>query len=435
MGIFGDLYRARLTTPRKAVRGLKNGATLIHGMVVAEPPALLGAIADRLRDGSLRDLKVHSLSPQTHAAHTVLAVDLADCVQAYSWFASAEDRKLIKVGLRYYMPNYFHQVPRLMRENLKVDMTVTTVSPMDNAGFFSFGCANDFTSTMARHAKRLVVEVNENMPRVFGDSMVHVSEVDAIVENHVPLMEAPPAEPKPEEERIGQAIVEMIPNGATLQLGVGAIPNAVTGYLADHRDLGLHTELFSPGMIELIEKGVLNGRKKSLHPRKHLFTFCRGTKETYAFMNDNPAMESYPVSYVNDPAVIAKNDRMISVNSIIEIDLQGQCNAEFLGNSQFTGTGGQLDYVRGAYNAKEGKSILAFCATAKNGQISRVVPRLKSGTIVTTPRMDVHYLVTEYGVANLKGKSTRDRALAIIALAHPQFRDNLLREAEDMYLL
>ena len=273
------------------------------------------------------------------------------------------------------------------------------------------------------------------MPRVFGDSLLHVSEVDAIVENTVPLLEVIPAAPKPEDDVIGKLIAEMIPDGATIQLGVGGIPNTVAGYLAGHKDLGIHTEVFCPGMVDLIEKGAVNGSKKTIHPRKSIFTFARGTKALFDFLDDNPAVESYPVSHVNDPAVIAMNDNMISVNSVIEVDLLGQCNSEYLDGSQFSGTGGQLDYVRGAFNSRGGKSILAFYATAKNGAISRVVPRLKSGTVVTTPRMDTHYLATEYGVVNLKGKSSRDRALEIISIAHPKFRDDLLREAENMYLL
>jgi itaconate CoA-transferase len=259
--------------------------------------------------------------------------------------------------------------------------------------------------------------------------------VDAIVENHVPLLEMVPPEPEPEDEMIGKQITDLVPDGATIQLGVGGIPNSITRYLDGHKDLGIHTEVFGPGMVDLIEKGVVTGRRKTIHPRKSVFTVTQGVKRTYEFINDNPSMESYPVSYINEPSVIAQNDNMISINSIIEVDLLGQCNAEFLGGSQFSGTGGQLDFVRGAFNSRGGKSILAFYSTAKNGEISRVVPRFQTGTVVTTPRMDTHYLVTEYGVVNLKGKSTRERALNIISIAHPKFRDSLLREAEDMHLI
>jgi len=435
MSTYAADYRQKLTAADEAVARIENGSTIVHGATTAEPPALLAAIAERARAGELNDLKIYSFNPQKHVAETVFAPDLCDCIQAYSWFVSGSDRSKVKVGLNYFVPIYLHQIPRLIRDYMAIDMTITTVSPMDKAGYFSFGTANDFTSTAARHCKRLIVEVNEHMPRVFGDSLIHISEVDAIVENHVPLMELIPPASKPEDPAIGEAIAGLVPNGATIQLGIGGIPNAVAKYLDGHKDLGIHSELIVPGMVELIEKGVVTGRKKTLHPRKAVFTTALGTRKMYEFMNDNPSMESYPASYVLDPAVIAQNDNMIAINSILEVDLLGQCNAEFLAGSQFSGTGGQLDFVRGAFQARGGMSILAFYSTAKNGTVSRIVPRFPTGTTVTTPRMDTHYLVTEYGVADLKNMSTRERALAIISLAHPRFREELLREAENMYLI
>lgn len=435
MGNYAAEYRKKLTTAQKAVAVIQNGDTLVHGLSIAEPPALLAAVANRARIGDLKGIKVYSLLPLTHAASTVLAPDLSDCIEAYTWFVSAQDRGMVRVGLDNFIPNYFYQVPRLCREFMEIDCMVTTVSPMDKAGFFSFGTANDFTSTAARHCKRLIVEVNERMPRVFGDSLLHISEVDAVVENTQPLLELDSGKPKPEAEKIGRLIAEMIPDGATIQLGFGEIPNAITAYLSGHKDLGIHTELFVSGMVDLIEKGVVTGRKKTLHPLKNVFTVAQGSTRMYEFMDNNPSMESYPVSHTNDPAVIAQNDRMISINSILEVDLLGQANAEFLDGAQYSGTGGQLDFVRGAFNSKDGKSILAFYSTAKHGTASRIVSRFLPGTVVTTPRMDVHYLVTEYGVINLKGKSTRERALAIISIAHPDFREDLLRQAEDLYFV
>jgi itaconate CoA-transferase len=279
------------------------------------------------------------------------------------------------------------------------------------------------------------VEVNKNMPRVFGDALLHISEVDAVVEHTTPLIEFKWPGPKPEDEAIGKLVAELVPDGATLQLGFGGLPNVIAMKLMDHKDLGIHTEVFGPAMVELIRKGAVTGRRKNLHHMKNVFTVAEGTREMYRFMHDNPSMESYPVSYTNNPDVIALNDNMVSINSIIQVDLLGQCNAEFLAGYEYSGTGGQLDYVRGAYNSRGGKSILAFYSTARKGQVSRVAPRLDSGAVITTPRMDVHYLVTEHGAVNLKGKSTRDRALGIISIAHPRFRDSLLREAENMYLL
>jgi itaconate CoA-transferase len=428
-------YRSKLTTPEQAVSGIKSGSTLVHGLAAAEPPALLRAIADRMREGGLNNLSVHSLLPMENVSKTLLSPDLADCVQAFSWFVSKSSRSAVRVGLNYYVPNHFHQVPRLMRENLDIDVVVTTVSPMDRAGFFSFGTANDYTSTVARCCKRLIVEVNKNMPRVFGDALLHISEVDAVVEYTTPLAEFKWPGPKAEDDIIGKLVVGLVPDGATLQLGFGGLPNVIAMKLMEHKDLGIHTEVFGPAMVELIRKGVVTGRRKNLHPMKNVFTVAEGTREMYRFMHNNPSMESYPVSYTNNPDVIALNDNMVSINSIIQVDLLGQCNAESLAGYEYSGTGGQLDYVRGAYNSRGGKSILAFYATARKGQVSRVVPRLDSGAVITTPRMDVHYLVTEHGAVNLKGKSTRDRALDIISIAHPRFRDSLLREAENMYLI
>jgi itaconate CoA-transferase len=269
---------------------------------------------------------------------------------------------------------------------MKFDVTLTTVSPMDRAEFYSFGTVNDYISTAARHCHKLLVEVNPRMPRVFGDALLHISEVDAVVEHEAPLPEIISTPPKPEADIISHLIAAMIPDGATLQLGIGGIPNAVCRHLESHQDLGLHTKLFCPGMVRLIQKGVINGRRKSLHPRQHLFTNALGDRQMYEFMHDNPSMASYPVSYINDPHVIVQTDHLISINSTIEVDLLGQCNSEFLGGFEFSGTGGQLDYVRGAFNSRGGKSIIAFYATAHQDEVSRVAPRLSPGTFVTTPR-------------------------------------------------
>jgi len=433
--VYESEYQRKLTTPESAVAGVADSSTLIHGMAAGEPPALLEALAERLRADDLTGLQVYSLLPMAHMGRTLLDPELADRVDTYTWFVSASDREMVKRGLSYFIPNEFHQVPRFIREYMDVDVVITTVSPMDRAGFFTFGAINDYISTAARHCKRLIVEVNPQMPRVFGDSLLHVSEVDAIVENESPLPELPIEPPRPEAEIIGRSITELIPDGATIQLGIGGIPNAVAASLGGHKDLGVHTELFCPGMVQLIKQGALTGSKKSIHSRKHVFANALGDKELYEFIDDNPSMESYAVDYVNDPGVIASNSKMISINSTLEVDLLGQCNSEFLEGFEFSGTGGQLDYVRGAYKSEGGKSFIAFYSTAEGGEISRIVPRLDPGTVITTPRMDTHYLATEHGVVDLKGKSTRERALGIIGMAHPDFRDDLLKAAQDMKLV
>ena len=432
--MYAGEYQRKCTSAEKALKPIPAGCTIVHGMAAGEPPALLGAVADRARNGGFKKVSIFTLLPMAHASSTVLDPALSDVIYPYSWFVSASDRNLVRVGLDAFVPNEFHEIPRIVK-NMSIDAVLAAVSPMDRAGFFTFGVVNDYISTAARHCRRLIVEVNPRMPRVFGNSLVHISEVDAIVENEAPLMEVIPSEPKPEAEIIGRTIAELVPDGATIQLGFGGIPNAVASYLESHRDLGLHTELFCPGMVGLIQKGVITGKKKNLHIQKHVFTNALGDREMYAFMDDNPSLASYPVSHTNNPHVIAMNDNMISINSTIEVDLLGQCNSEYLGGYQFSGTGGQLDFVRGAYDSKGGKSFIAFYSTAKGGEVSRIVPRFEPGAVVTTPRMNTHFLVTEYGVANLKGLSTQERALKIIDLAHPRFRDDLIKEAENMRLI
>lgn len=435
MKTYQQQYAEKLTGPDHAIELVKSGDTVVYGMSIAQPPALLAALAARARRGDVTGLKVYTFLPREHAAKTVLSPDLADTIENYSWFVGAADRDSIKVGLNYHVPSYLHQIPQLVSEYMDTDVAMATVSPMDKAGFFSLGTANDYFSTAARSCKKLILEVNRSMPRVFGDSFIHISEVAAVVENHVPLMELKIATKKPEDDIIGPAIAAMIPDGATIQLGIGNLPNAVAQYLAGHKDIGIHTELFTEGMVDLVESGVANGCKKTIHPYKHVFTTAAGTKRMYEFMDDNPAIESYPASHVCSPAVIAKNAQMVSINSVLEVDLLGQANAEHLEGATFSGTGGQLDFVRGSFASPGGKSFLAFYSTARRGTISRVVPQLPPGAVVTTPRADTHFLATEHGIVNLKGKSTRERALAIIGIADPKFRDALTKAAEDMYLI
>jgi len=432
--MYAEEYKRKLVSPDQAALAVPYGGTLIHGLSMAEPPALLGAIAARVASGGLGDITVYALLPTETACKSILAPELAGAVKAFTWFVSACDRQLVDEGIEDFIPCHFHQVPRLITDGPPLDVCVTTVSTMDEHGFFSLGTANDFTSTAARKAHKLIVEVNRNMPRVFGQSHLHISEVSLLVENHVPVRPFPEEPPKEADRVIGQKVAELIPDGACLQLGVGSVPGAVADYLMDHKDLGVHTELFGPSLVKLIRAGVVNGRRKSLHPHLHVYTVAQGGPDMLRFMHDNPSMASFPVSYVNDPRIIAKNERMISINSLIQVDLTGQCNAEFLAGHQISGTGGQLDFVRGAYDSPGGKSILAFRSTARDGKISRVVPRLEVGAAVTTPRMDAHYLVTEHGVVNLKGKSTKQRAQAIIGLAHPDHREQLERQARKLRL-
>jgi itaconate CoA-transferase len=435
---FKELYAVKLKRPSEAVASLANGEILAVSMAIGAPPALLGAIADRVRADDLVGLKLYYKIGMESLAKTLLADDVIDKIDVHTFFVAGRDHQIIKrqaqTGRKIlsFVPVNFSQIPRLFEEIIALDTFVVTVSPMDAGGYFSLGTNNDFASTAARRCKRLIVEVNRNMPRVFGQSQIHVREVAAIVENNAPLVEAGAAAASPEGLAIGQLIAPLIPNGATIQLGIGRVPSGVASALTRHEDLGLHTELFSPVMADLIQNGVITGRRKTLHRHKHVFTVAFGTTASYAFTNDNAGFESYPSSYVNDIRVIAQHDDFISVNTAIEIDLYGQVNAEFIGEHEYSGSGGQFDFVKGASLATRGKSIIALQSTARNGALSCIVPKV---AMVTDQRMDIEYVATEHGLGNLRGKSTKERALALIGLAHPSFRDELTAAARKVTLV
>jgi itaconate CoA-transferase len=432
------IYGAKLTTADKAVATIADGETIAPGMAIGQPPALLAAIAARLRANDLKRLRLYYKIAMEPLAQSLLAEDVIEKVDAHSFFIGAPDREIIgrqvKLGRKMlsFVPVHFSQLPRLFEEFIPLDTFVVTVSPMDSGGYFSLGTNNDFSSVAARCAKRLIVEVNRNMPRVFGQSQIHVSEVAAIIENDVPLIEAGASEASAEGRAIGGLVAPMVPDGATIQLGIGKIPSGVAEALGKHSDLGIHSELFSPAMADLIRQGVVTGARKSLNPRKHVFTVAFGTTESYAFMNDNSAFESYPSSYVNDIRVISQHDDFISVNTAIQIDLYGQVNAEFIGEHEYSGSGGQYDFVKGASLAKRGKSIIAIQSTAKKGTVSSIVPKVP---MVTDVRMDVEWVVTEHGAVNLRGKSTKERADALIGIAHPDFRADLTAAARKITLI
>ena len=437
----GPLYQSKLTTPDRAVASIPSGSKLSMGMAMAEPPGLLKALADRAEAGGIEDLKVYYFEATSIAGKTILRYELMDRIRPYCMFVSATERALIKRGVENgerkiinYVPNNFHQAPRLLIDEIGIETFVCTVSPIDRHGYFSFGTGNDYSTKVARAAKRLIVEVNANMPRVSGaGAELHVSEVDAIVENNVPLLELPVRAPTPEDEVIGRTIASLVPDGACLQMGVGALPNLVCAELRDRNDLGIHTEALNPGLVDLIRAGVVTNRHKAIDRGKTVFTFAMGQKAMYDFLNDNPAVESAPVDYVNDPRIIARNDNVVSINATIQIDLTGACNSEHMLGHQYSASGGQLDFVRGAYASRGGKSIIAATSTAAKGKISRLVARLDGP--VTTPRIDTQYIVTEFGAVNLKGLSSTERAHALITLAHPEFRDGLRTAAEEQHLI
>jgi itaconate CoA-transferase len=433
-------YKAKLTDSHSAVQQIGSHSIVAIGQAVCQPPALMEALASRAEAGKVDDVKLYYMHAEEHMKRSLLRYELMDRIKPYSMFMQEAEHELIKKGQEdgdrkvvYYVPNSFSQSIRFFAEHIRVDTFLVTVSPMDRNGYFTFGTNNDYTSSAARQAKRLIVEVNRHMPRVFGRSSLHISEVDVIVENDVPLLTLNPRPIHEHERKIGQRIAELIPDRACLQVGVGGVPSGVCEALIDRKDLGIHTEVLNPALADLIRKGVVTNQWKKINPGKSVFTFAMGDEAFYDFLNDNIALESHPVDYVNDPAVIAQNDNVVSINSTIEMDLTGACNSEYVKGHQFTSTGGQLDFVRGAFASKGGMSFIAFQSSIKDGKISKIVPRL-SGP-VTTPRTDVHYVVTENGVANLKGISSTERAHALIGLADPAFQDELTAAAKSMHLI
>ena len=441
MNDFTATYKSKLTTPEVAVGRIASGVTLSMGMAMSEPPALLKALADRAAAGKVDDLKIYYFESTRIAGETILRYELADRIHPYCMFVTPVERALIKRGeqeggrkVLTYVPSNFSQAPRILTEHIGIDTFLITVSPMDRHGYFTLGTGNDYSGKVARAAKHLIVEVNAQMPRVFGSmAQLHVSEVEAIVENNTPLPELPVRAAAPEDAAIGKIIAEMVPDGACLQMGVGALPDLVCSSLSGRKDLGIHTEALCPGMITLIEAGVVTNRRKRINLGKTVYTFAMGQKVMYDFLHDNPSVESHPVDYVNDPNVIAQNDNVVSVNAALQIDLTGAVNAEHMLGHQYSATGGQLDFVRGAYASKGGKSFIACHSTAAKGNVSRIVARLDGP--VTTPRIDTHIVVTEFGWTNLKGKSSTERAKALISLAHPQFQADLTKSAKELNLI
>ena len=438
---FRSIYESKLTTPEAAVGRIASGVNVSMGMAMTEPPALLKALADRAAAGRVDNLKLYYFESTRIAGETVLRYELTERIQPYCMFVTDVERALIKRGeqdgrkkVLTYVPSNFSQSPRILTEHIGIDTFLVTVSSMDEHGYLTFGTGNDYSSKVARAANHLIVEVNNQMPRVYGShAELHVSEVEAIVENNLPLLELPVHKAAAEDPVIGKMVAEMVPDGACLQMGVGALPDLVCAQLRDRRDLGIHTEALCPGMIDLINCGAVTNRRKRLNQGKTVFTFAMGQKTMYEFLDNNPSVESHPVDYVNDPGVISQNESVISINAALQIDLTGAVNAEHMLGHQYSATGGQLDFVRGAYASRGGKSIIACHSTAAKGKVSRIVARLDGP--VTTPRMDTHIVVTEFGWTDLKGKSSTERAKALIALAHPEFQAGLTAGAKEMHLL
>ncbi len=421
-------WRPRRITAEAAAAQIRSGQRIFVTGNCSTPQKFIQALRDRHQE--LRSVELVQLLDL--GVGDYITPEMADHIRINSLFISGKVRKAVNDGMADFTPVFLHEIPLLFRTGrLGLDVAVIHVSPPDEHGYCSYGVEVGVTKTAAESAGMIIAEVNPNVPRALGDSFIHVNQIDYFIEVDYPLLEVHPEPPSPVQDQIARYIAELIPDGATLQTGIGGIPDAVLRRLTNHKNLGVHTELFSDGVMEMIELGVITNKAKNLHYGKVIAGFVLGTQKLYRYIHDNPIFEFHPTEYVNDPFVIAQNDRMVSINSALEVDLTGQVCADSIGTKFYSGVGGQVDFVRGASRSKGGKSFIALPSTAKNDTISRIVPMLKPGASVTTSRNDVRYVATEYGVADLYGRSISERAVALINIAHPKFRDELMEFARE----
>jgi acetyl-CoA hydrolase len=428
-------YASRLTTPDKAVEVIQSGQRVFLTGNCSVPQQLLGALVGRAH--GLQDVEIVQVLTVGPAPHADPEMD--GHLNINTLFISPNIRHAVQEGRADFTPCLLSEVPTLFTQGiLPLDAVLIHVSPPDEHGFCSLGIEAGLTKTPARAAKVVIAEINERMPRTLGDSFIHISKIDYAVPVDYPLAELPMGETTALSMQIGKHVADLIEDGSTMQMGIGAIPDAVLQYLEDKKDLGIHTELFSDGVMRLIQLGVINNERKTLHTGKIIAGFILGSSTLYDFVDDNPIVELHPTEYVNDPFVIAQNEKMVSINSAIEVDLTGQVCADSIGPKLYSGVGGQLDFVYGAARSQDGKPIIALPSTARPGggdPVSRIVPMLKQGAGVVTTRNHVRYVATEFGVAQLYGKTIRERARALIDIAHPDFRESLERSAYELNYL
>lgn len=428
MADYKTIYESKRTTAQEVAKQVQSGWTLGMDAGPTQADGLMAAISEKIAQTDTRDVKVQ-LMLDTYSYPFLDTEDLKGKFTGMSWFSSNGLRKAVNAGYADVLPAYYRDIPGHILREYEYDAYCVSVSPMDSHGYFSLATSASYSPAMIQKSKRIFVEVNKHQPRALCAPQIHVSEVTAIVENDHLLPTLAETVLDEKSIAIGNIIAEQIPDGACIQLGIGAIPDAVGAALKVKHDLGIHTEMFTSSMVDLIECGAVNNSKKQLHRGKTVTTFAYGSQKIYDFINDNPAIEILPVDYVNDPNVICQNDNMISINAALEVDLFGQVCAESVGTKHMSGSGGQIDYVRGACQSKGGKSFIAFTSTAKDDTISKIKNILTPGAIVTTSKNDVDYIVTEYGIAHLRGRSLAERAKQLIAIAHPNFRDELTFDA------
>ena len=420
---WAETYRRRITSAEEAVRSVKSGDHVWVHAGCNNPEELIRALVGRHQE--LRDVEISHLMTFGCADH----VDprYQGSFRHRGLFIGSNVREAVNAGRADFVPVFLSEIPRLIQSRLlPVDVALIQIAPPDEHGFCSYGVGVECTKAAAEQAGTVVALVNRRMPRSLGDSFIHVSRLTHVVEIDRPVRELPQVQEVGEVARaIGRNVAALIEDGSTLQMGIGEIPDAVLLFLKEKRHLGIHTEMFSDGVVELFESGVVTNEAKTLHRGKIVASFVLGSKKTFDFLDNNPFVEFHPTDYVNDPFVIARHDKMVAINSALAVDLTGQVCADSLGRSVYSGFGGQVDFVRGAARSKGGKPIIALPSTARDGKVSRIVDTLAEGSGVVTTRADVHYVVTEYGVARLFGKSLRERAQELIAIAHPDFRAEL----------
>jgi 4-hydroxybutyrate CoA-transferase len=425
------IYQHKIVSAEQAVHNIKSGDRVVVGHACGEPQTLIEALV--ARSSEFKDVEIVHMVAMGPAKYAQPGQEKS--FRHNALFVGGSTRKAVEEKRADFTPCFFSEIPRLFKNNiLPVDVALIQITPPDEQGFCSYGVSADYTKTAAECAKIVIAQVNNCLPRTGGAS-IHLDAIHFIVEQDEALIELKPPKIGDVEKAIGENVAGLIPDGATLQLGIGAIPDAVLLFLTGKKDLGIHSEMFSDGVVVLAEAGVITNRKKTINTGKFMAAFLMGTKKLYDFVNQNPDVELQSVDYINDPCVIGQHENMISINSALQVNLMGEVNAEMIGPKQFSAVGGQVDFIRGASRSLHGKSIIALPSTASGGRISRITCELDRGAAVTTSRNDVHYVVTEYGLADLRGKSLRERAKALIAISHPDFRDSLTAEAKEKGLM
>ena len=424
-----EMYRARRGSAFDALDHVRDGDMIIVPTGVGEPPTLLHALSDECR--SFTDVQVAQILAMRKFGY--FAPESRPHVRHAALFFGGASRTGGQGGWCDFIPNYFSEIPTLIeRGQMPADVVFSLASPMSASGHFALSLGTDYTMAAVAKARAVVLEVNPHVPFTHGQCHVHISQVTALVESEDPIMEVGLPRIGPVQEAIGRLVAEHIEDGSTLQIGYGGIPDAVVMQLTDKRDLGIHTEMIGDGILTLVESGAVTNRRKTLMPGKMVATFALGSRRLYDFMHHNPMLEMHPSNFTNDPYIAGQNDKLVSINASLQVDLLGQCGSESIGHLPYSGTGGQVDFVRAANRSRGGKSFIVLPSTAKDGTVSRIVPTLSPGTHATTSKNDVNYVVTEWGVAQLRGKSAKQRARELIAIAHPDFRPWLREEADRM---